>query len=341
MSDLMLAEMREQPGVLRRVLDGAQGAVQRLAVAVRRRGVRVAVLAARGSSDHAAVYAKYVLETRNGLLTALAAPSVVTVYHRPPSFAGALVLALSQSGQARDVCAVVEAARADGALTAAIVNDTRSPLAAAAEIVVPLSAGPERAVPATKTYTAQLLVLALLSTALDGDGVDELAKVPDAVEAALAVDVREVVGALRPMGTCVLLGRGYNLCTALEVALKLKETSYVLAEPASPADFQHGPVAIVEEGFPIVVFAPSGEVAAGLAPQLADLRSRGADLTIFSDDAALLAAGRPVRLPVALPEWLSPLPATVAGQRLAHDLAVARGLDPSRPRGLRKVTVTR
>jgi len=342
---ILAGEIAEQPAVLERLLDSGFPRVEEVAGRIQAAAPRYVVIAARGSSDNAARYAQYLFGAYNRLPVALATPSLFTLYQRPPSLAGSLVIAISQSGRSPDIIAVIEEGRRQGALTLAVTNDPASPLAQAAELVLPLLAGEERAIAASKTYTAQLFVLALLSTALaeDHTRLNQLAKVPVAVRRTLEHNwnLAHQLGPFRDARLLAVIGRGFNYATAFEVALKLQETCLVLAQPYSSADFRHGPIALVEPGFPIVLVAPSGAVFPDLAALTEDLAAREAALAIVSDDPALLArADLPLPLPPAVPEWLSPLVAVVPGQLLALALARARGLDPDRPRGLAKVTRT-
>jgi glucosamine--fructose-6-phosphate aminotransferase (isomerizing) len=309
------------------------------------RDARHVVIAARGSSDNAARYAQYVFGAFNRLTVALATPSLFTRYQTPPRMDGALVIGISQSGQAADIIEVVTQAKGQGALTLAITNFGESPLAAVADCIITLEAGAERAVAATKTYTAQLMALALLTATLsEKQHVASLQRAPDAVAEVLALKdtIRQAVERYRYMQHGVVLGRGYNYATAFEIALKLKETCYLAAEPYSPADFLHGPVALVEAGFLAIMLAPSGAVSDNLAEFIPTLRSRGASILAVSDqEASLRQSDVPLRLPVVPAEWTSPLVTVIPGQLLAFHLAQARGLDPDKPRGLKKVTVTR
>lgn len=343
------SEIREQPATLARLLEHQRENVRAIAVAVRALKVETVFIAARGSSDNAALYAKYLLGAHNGLPVALAAPSLFTRYRRPPRLAGSLVVGVSQSGQSPDIVAVLQEARRQGAPALAIVNDTGSPLAAAADWVVDLCAGREQAVAASKTYTAELLALALLSTALAGDAdgegrADALLRVPAAVEQVLGLDGRVVECAerYRYMERCVVLGRGFHYATAFEWSLKLKELCAVIAEPYSSADFQHGPMAVLEPGFPVLAVVPRGPVFDDARALLARLvRERGVELLLVSDDEQALAlAQTPLALPGALPEWLSPISAMVVAQLFCYHLTRAKGMDTESPRGLSKVTRT-
>ncbi len=338
-------EIEEQPGALAHLLKEGRSGAQEIADRVLAFAPRFVVIAARGSSDNAARYAQYLFGAHNRLPVCLATPSLFTFYDAAPSLAGALVIGVSQSGQSPDIVAVVESGRRQGALTLAITNRPGSPLAAAAEHTLPLLAGEERAVAATKTYTAQLCALAMLSAALEGGEARwaELSRAPGLVERAIALNagVDGKVDRYRYAEHFAVVGRGFNYATAFEVALKMKETSYLVAEPYSPADLLHGPVAMIDRGFPVLLVAPTGRVLSDVA-QLADqLEHRSAELVVISDDAGVLGRARvALPLPVEMPEWVSPMVAVVPGQMFAVALARARGLDPDRPRGLRKVTET-
>lgn len=341
------AEIHSQPDVLEHLLTNGAAAIEQVAAAVRAHDISYIYLAARGTSEHAGIYGQYVLGAYNGLPVALAAPSLFTVYERPPRLERALVVGVSQSGQSPDIVSVIAEAQRQGALTLAITNDAASPLAQAAELSLDIAAGPERAVAATKTYTAQLLTFAMLAAALADDDArrTELAHLPTAVRAALQTE--EAISAAaqhyRAMASCVVLGRGFHFATALEWSLKLKELTYVVAERYSTAEFQHGPIALVEPGFPVLAVAPSDAGAAATRTLLQKLKDEhGADLLVLSDDAATLAtAGVGIELPAGVPGWLAPIVSIVPAQLFCYHLALARGLDPAVPRGLSKVTRTR
>ncbi len=344
-SSQLFTEISEQPAALARFLDAEAANVARIAEAIRRAAVRYVVIAARGTSDNAATYAKYVFASFNRLPVALATPSLYTVYQTPPRLADALVIGISQSGESPDIVAVVEEARRQNAPTLAITNFADSPLARAADYVILQHAGEEKTIAATKTYTTQLGALALFSAALADDRARraELEAVPDAIARTLALnDAAEYAAARWAIATTMLvIGRGYNYATAFEIALKLKELAYVTAEPFSSADFMHGPIAVIQGGYPVLIVAPRGRVADDLLAVAQQLKQRGADLVMISDDPNALALSRaPLALPVSLAEWLSPLVAVVPGQLLAYHLTVAKGYDPDHPRGLTKVTRT-
>jgi glucosamine--fructose-6-phosphate aminotransferase (isomerizing) len=344
----LIDEIREQPEVLRRRLGAGMDDVRRVAGEIHRRDMRFVLIAARGSSDHAGTYAQYVLGARNRLPVALATPSLFTVYGSPPRIEDALVIGVSQSGRSPDIVSVVEEGRRQGALTLAITNAPDSPIAQAAELHLDILAGPERAVAATKTYTAQLMTLAALSVALAGSlpaDLEALGAVPDAVAQALPLEARarEIVQGFGDIPHGVVLARGYNYATALEWSLKLKEMAYLFTDVYSTADFQHGPIAIVEPGLPILAVVPRGATYAGLVSLLAQVRDEhGTRLVVISDgDEALALSAHALRLPDGLPEWLTPIPAIVPAQLLTYHLTRQRGLDLEQPRTISKITLTR
>jgi glutamine---fructose-6-phosphate transaminase (isomerizing) len=340
-------EILEQPEVLQRLLDSQAGSVQRVARAITERDVAFAFLAGRGTSDHAGVYAQYVWGARNRLPVAFAAPSLFTLYGAAPRLERALVAGISQSGQSPDVVSVIAEARRQGALTLAVTNDPASPLAEAAEFSLDVCAGPERAVAATKSYLAELFTLAMLSAALSGDRAEDwqaLRRVPAAVAEALQrePEAERIAAEQRHMQHCIVLGRGYAYSAALEWALKLKELAYVMADAYAASDFQHGPLALVEPGFPVLAVAPSGPALPDAVGLLARLRhDLGARLLVLSDaEAALSLAHSALRLPSGLPEWLMPLAAIVPAQLYCLHLTRAKGHDTDAPRHIRKVTET-
>ena len=341
----LVSELAESPAVVERLLRDARGPLQDLAARVEQRGIDAVFLAARGTSDHAATYAQYVLGIRNGLATGLAVPSVQSVYGAHPDVSHALVIGISQSGASPDVVEVLADARRQGAATLAITNEPASPLAEAGETVVALEAGPELAVAASKTYVAELAAVALLSDALAGGGAEaELAALPGYLAKALETEqhAQQAARELRGLRQCAVIGRGYNYATIREWALKLKEMALVMADPYSAADFEHGPIALVEPGYQVLAVAVCGPTLAGLAELLPRLRGDGARLLVVSDDASVRElADDAIPLEAGVPEWLSPAVAIVPCQLLAYHLAVANGRDPDSPRRLHKVTLTR
>jgi glucosamine--fructose-6-phosphate aminotransferase (isomerizing) len=332
--------------MLERLLTEAVPEVEAIAAAIRARDIHHVVIAARGSSDNAARYAQYLFGAHNRLTVTLATPSLVTRYQAPPIMTGALVIGISQSGESPDLIAVVEEGRRQGCLTLAVTNVAGSPLTSAADHTITLRAGKERSIAATKTYTAQLTALALLSTAVsqNGEWGRQLARVPAFVAAAHGIDREAVLAAAAALihaGHGVVLGRGFNFATAFEAALKAKELAYVAVEPYSSADFQHGPIALIDTGFAAIVINAAGAVSSEVEDLLRTISERGARPVVISNVPSSLAlAAAPVSLPADMPEWLSPIAAIVPGQLLAFHLSRLRGFDPDSPRGLKKVTKT-
>jgi glucosamine--fructose-6-phosphate aminotransferase (isomerizing) len=256
-------------------------------------------------------------------------------------------MAISQSGQSPDIVSVISEGKRQGAITLAITNNPESPLAREAELSLDIQAAPERAIAATKSYTGELMAVASLSAALAGnrpEDTEALSRVPEAVEAALGLEgeTERIAQAQRQMAHCVVLGRGYNYATAQEWALKLKEMAYIFTDVYSTADFQHGPIAILEEGFPVLAVASEGAVFADQLDVLGRLRKEyGAELVVISDsDDALAIAQAGLRVPSGLPEWLTPIVNIVPAQLFCYHLTRAKGLDVEKPRTLRKVTLT-
>ena len=340
-------EILEQPEVARRFLPRTPDLFGPLVESIRARGVEHVVIAARGTSDHAAIYAQYVLGVRHALSVGLGTPSVISLYGAQPRLDRSLVVGISQSGASPDVVAVVAAGRAQGAPTLAITNDPTSALADAAETTIDLGVGPELAVAATKTYTTELLAIAALSVALSDDPADAaaLVGVPDALASALELEpaVESMARDQASADRLLVLARGYEYATAREWALKLKELARVFADPYSAADFEHGPLALLEPGVPVLATVRPGPTHAPLVGLLGRLREQlDADIAVVSDQADALALARwPFEMPAGTPEWLGPIVSIVVGQLHALHLTRARGLDPERPRNLDKVTRTR
>jgi glucosamine--fructose-6-phosphate aminotransferase (isomerizing) len=340
-------EIREQPSAAQRLLDAAPTALAPIAAAVRTRRPRFAVIVARGTSDNAGVYAQYLLAVRNGLVAALAAPSTITLYGARPRMADALVIGISQSGRSPDIVAVLEEARRQGALTVTLTNDPTSPMAATADHVVDLQAGPERATAATKTYTTELLAVALLSTVLDPPSdseVHDLAGMPGLLSEALKAEpqARDLATAHARRERAVVLGRGYGYASAREWALKLQELALIAAMAYSAADFEHGPLALAEPGLPVLAVAPSGPELEAQVALLRRLRDEhGARLLVISDAASARDLDEGLALPDGVPPWLAPVVDIVPAQLYAYHVTVARGLSPEQPRTISKVTETR
>ncbi|HTP03188.1 MAG TPA: SIS domain-containing protein [Anaerolineales bacterium] len=341
------SEILEQPEILERLLKSQRAAVEEVANAMKARGVPFLFLAARGTSDNAGRYANYLLGGMNGLPLALATPSLFTYYQSPPHLDGAMVVGVSQSGQSPDIVSVLEEGKRQGCMTLGITNAPDSPLGRAADFVIDIQTGPELGVAATKTYTAELMAVAMLSAALDPKKIswEMLARVPAWLQQTIQHDqtIASAVERYRYMRQCVVLGRGYNYATAFEWALKMKELSYVEAEPYSPADFQHGPIAMVERGFPVMAMVAKGAVAESMIPMLKELRQDLlADLLVVSNVEQVLSLAKPsFAIAGDIPEALTPLVGIVPGQLMAYHLTLAKGYDPEKPRTIQKVTETR
>ncbi|AOS61268.1 SIS domain-containing protein [Actinoalloteichus hymeniacidonis] len=336
------AEIAEQPAVFDRLL-AARAETAQIAAAIARRRPRFVLLAARGSSDHAALYAKYLTEVLLELPAGLVSPSTTTLYGARPDLSDVLLITVSQSGGSPDLVEVTERARAQGALTVAVTNTMNSDLTGAAELAVDIQAGREVAVAATKTYTATLLSLYLLLDAVRGGSAEHALGLGEVAATALAKakdPVTEAVQRWRFVDRVVTTGRGFSSATAAEAALKLAETSYLSARSYSGADLLHGPVAAVDEETAVLAIAGEGAGGRATSAVLDVVGSRGADVVAVGSAAHTLTASVQVGVPVTAEE-VAPIIEVLPVQQLALGLSVARGFDPDRPRGLNKVTKTR
>jgi glucosamine--fructose-6-phosphate aminotransferase (isomerizing) len=338
-------EIAEQPEVLSRLLAEGTATAQQIGRAIRDFNPAFVHIAARGTSDNAGRYAQYLIGIQAHLAVGLATPSVHTLYDSAPNLSKALVIGISQSGQAEDVRRVIADARAQGALTVSITNDPNSPLAIASAYHLPLYAGEEISVAATKTYTAELLAIAMIVTALldKPDMQEALEKLPALVAETLEFSepITDWAERYRYMDRFAVIGRGYNYCTAFEISLKIKELCYVTGVEYSEADFRHGPIALVESGFPVLAVAPTGKTLPQFLDLLERLRSRRAECLVISNaETALGYAQYAMPLPIDLPEWLAPVAAVIPGQIFALNLALAKGHSVDKPIGLTKVTIT-
>jgi len=342
----MLEEIRQQPAALERTFSGGLRGVEKLRQLMRKRRPRLVVLVARGTSDNAALFGRYLLEITTGIPVSLAAPSIATLYQARVDYRESLVVAISQSGESTDTNLVLERAREQGAITLGITNERSSTLAGLAEHVFLVRAGKEKSVAATKTYTGQMLMLYLLAWALEGGvRMPELERLPETVESALRLEpeVRALSERYRYMRHAVVVGRGLNYANAFEFSLKLMETCYVVAERFSSADFLHGPIALVEPSFPVFAFAPAGVTSPSMDETLAKLQGLQAEIVAITDSGNRevdARATRVIRLPRRVKEILTPIPYIVPAQIFAACLAAQKGLDPDQPRTLHKVTLT-
>ncbi len=338
----MSAEIREQPEVLERILDEGWDEVLSASRVLRQGGLRSVMIAARGTSDNAALYAKYLFEVLLGVPTALASPSAFTLYESRMNLEGVLVVGISQSGESQDVLETIRRSGELGANTLTVTNDEGSAMAKVGQHHFFLRAGKEESVAATKTYTAELMMLYLLVSALKGEERPghEVRRLPELSREVLETEW-EGTERYRYAEYMVVTSRGYNLATAEEAALKLMETTYVVAQAFSAADLRHGPIAMIGHDFPVLAIAPPGRAQPGMRSLIDNLRDRGAELVVVSDEKSMLdKASAKFPVPASLPEELSPVLCAIPIQLLAENLASLKGLNPDSPRGLSKVTET-
>ena len=338
----MLQEIAEQPSALRKTIEAEAEKYKSLASFIKDRDIRLVVIVARGSSDNASLFGRYLIEITCGIPVSLCAPAVFTLYKAKLDLSKALVIGVSQSGEGTDINTVLESAKASGAFTLAITNEAASTMAGIADQALLIHAGREKSVAATKTYTGQMLHFYMLAEAMGGTKLDYRA-IPDHVDKALELrpQVEEEVKRYAFMNNCVVVGRGLNYGNAYEWALKLMETCYVVAERFSSADFFHGPLAIVERRFPALILGPSGVTKQSNLDLLGRLSELHADsLSVTNDDDIAAASSRSLRLPSDIGEFLTPIPFIVPAQLFAALLAEEKGIDADAPRSLSKVTKT-
>jgi glutamine---fructose-6-phosphate transaminase (isomerizing) len=340
----MMDEIREQPRRLRHTFEAERAHALQFKQFASKQKFRLIVLVARGTSDNAAQFGRYLLELTTGIPVSLAAPSIHTLYHARLDLRQTLVVGISQSGAGPDINLVLDAARRQGAYTLGITNEAHSEMARVVDEVFLVRAGKQRSVAATKTYTGQLMLLYLLAAALGTRiTLPEVSEIPDHVEKALtlAPQIRELVERYRYMRQCVVVARGLNYANAFELSLKLMETCYVVAERFSSADFLHGPIALVERDFPVIVLMPAGKTFRELKSLVHRLHGlRAETLAITSADTKLPDTTRVIGVPGSVPEIYSPIPYIVPGQLIAEALADVKGIDPDKPRSLQIVTRT-
>jgi len=344
MKDILISEIKEQPEVIHQLIAKETSNIQSIAEKVN--GIfKYILIAARGTSDNAARYAQYVLGAFNRIQVALATPSLFTIYDSPPDLSEALVLGISQSGQSPDIISVLEEAKKQNRPTLCITNNPKSPLAATSDFVITLHAGSEKAVAATKTYTSSLISIALFSTALakDNNRLNEISQLPEILNQVIHESLGVIGSAerYRYIDSCVVIGRGFNYCTAYEIALKVKELSRVVTVPYSSADFKHGPIAIVRPGIPIIVISHSGPMGEHIDQFSNHLLELGAEIIAITDQPPLLKKSKVgFNIVRGIPEWLSPISNILPGQLLARQLAIEKNLNLDQPEGLSKVTET-
>jgi len=340
----MMEEILEQPLALKRTLAAERHHALAFADFARKQNFRLVVLVARGTSDNAALFGRYLLELTTGIPVSLSAPSIHTLYRARLDFRQTLVVGISQSGEGTDINLVLESAKRLGAYTLGITNEAHSTMAGLVDEVFLVHAGKQRSVAATKTYTGQLLLLYLLASSLSSQiDLADISEIPHRVEQALklAPEIERLVERYRDMRRCVVVARGINYANACELALKLMETCYVVAERFSAADFLHGPIAMIERDFPALLFMPPGKTFRELLKLTARLHALRADTLVFSSsNARIPGAARVIRIPDSVPEIYTPIPYIVPGQIFAALLAEAKGLDPDKPRELNIVTRT-
>lgn len=336
---LMYHEAAEAPEVVRRQRTRNAAVTRDLGERLRNLAPRALVTLARGSSDHAATFARYAIERRIRVLTSSLSPSIASIYDSTPDLDGMAVLAISQSGRSPDLLSAAEQARANGAFLIALVNDEDSPLAALADVTIPLTARPERSVAASKSFIASLAAVLDLLAEWSSDPAIKLALsgLPDKLEQAWALDWSEAIDVLAPASSMFVAGRGPGLAIAQEAALKLKESCGLHAEGLSGAEIRHGPMALVRHGLPILLFAQGDQSIQSMAELARDMSARGASVM-----SAGISDAPGIRLPVVESDPLiAPVLQVASFYRLASALALARGLDPDRPPHLAKVTETR
>jgi glucosamine--fructose-6-phosphate aminotransferase (isomerizing) len=339
---LMLAEIAEQPEALEKTIRLESEKIRKLADHLRVKDIDLIVLVARGSSDNAAFFGRYLLEITTGIPVSLSAPSVFTLYNAKLNLKRALVVGVSQSGEGVDINQVLENAKKSGAFTLGITNQADSTMAKIADETLLIHAGREKSVAATKTYTGQMLHFYLLASILGAAKLD-FEKIPEFTHRALNLKpkVEEIVQRYVFMENCVVVGRGLNYGNSYELALKLMETCYVVAERFSSADFFHGPLAIVERRFPVILFAPQGVTQQSNLDLLNRLKELHADsFSITNDERIAALSSRSLLMPTEIDEFLSPIPFIIPAQLFAALLAEAKGLDADAPRSLTKVTRT-
>lgn len=343
---LMWNEIQEQPEVLVKCAESNSETIGAIVKVLKERNISSVVVAARGTSDHAGIYGKYIIESEIGLPVSLAAPSIFTVYQKKMKLENCLVIGLSQSGKAEDVLAVLKAANACGAVTISITNDSDSILAEEAGFHLFCNAGLEKSVAATKTCTTEMYLLAqLVAEWSDDEGIKkELALVPINIEKMFIENenIKSKVERYRLMQECFVLARGINYPIAMEAALKIQETSYVRAKAYATSDFHHGPFAMIQKDMPVIVYAPNGPSLSDVSEMIEKLKSSDAEIIVVSNNKDVLEMGNcAFEIPQTDNDMMSPFYNVVFAQMFACHLSLLKGLNPDAPRGLNKVTITK
>lgn len=341
---LMLAEIEQQPEVIERTINREGPKIAAFGARLKARPPRLIVLVARGSSDNACLFGRYLLEMSTGIPVSLAAPSVCTLYKSKLDLRDTLVIGVSQSGEGVDINMVLTSAKKAGATTLAITNEAQSTMAGLTDETFLIHAGREKSVAATKTYTGQLLIFHLLARAMsDSLAKLEVERIPELASRSLTLksQIQELVQRYTFMEKCIVIGRGLNYCNAFEFSIKLMETCYIVAERFSGADFLHGPIALIAPRFPVFMIAPPGPTLKGSREILTKLKELGAEtLVVSSEENVCKMASRAIKLPEKVDEMLSTIPYAIPAQLFAGYLAAERGLSPDKPRSLEKVTRT-
>lgn len=343
---LMWQEIMEQPKVLENCLVENKNTIDAIVARLKQSEIRNVIIVARGTSDHAAVYGKYIIEIKKGIPVMLAAPSVFTMYNKMLKMENSLVIGVSQSGKAADVLEVISSAKKQGAPTISITNHQDSPLAKEADFHLYCAAGLEKSVAATKTFTSQIYLLAQLVAAWadDGEFKKQLSEVPSILTETFKLEeqISEIAERYRFMNECFVLARGINYSVALETALKIQETTYVRAKGFATSDFHHGPFAMIDDHMPCIVFAPKGESLKDIKEMILKLKNAGADILTVSNDNEIMSMGScSIKIPDITNDFITPFINVAVGQMFACNLSLTRGLNPDAPRGLNKVTITR
>lgn len=342
----MWEEIMEQPRVLSKCLDKNSQTIMAIVKTIKEREIHSVIIAARGTSDHAAVYGKYVIELMTGIPVSLASPSVFTLYEKTLKLKGSLVIGISQSGEAADVLEVIKGANKEGAVTVGITNFEDSPLATHSSFHLNCECGEEKSVAATKTFTAQMFLLASLVAEWteDEDMKKALGLLPELITETFKISDQIInnVKRYRFMNECFVLARGINYAVALETSLKIQETTYVRAKAYASSDFHHGPFAMIDDNMPVFIFAPNGPSINDMTEMIKKLKDKGADITIISNNEEILKMGDcSFKIPQTASDMISPFINVVVAQMFACQLALAKGLNPDSPRSLNKVTITR